>query len=878
MKYLPLLLCGIIFIAIFDAKAQNNLDFKEYDFSNNSYELNRICGNSVPSDIENGLSQEYFSNILSTQSISKYYTQSQERFDNISNKVAFDNAALGTVVGVTKFGNSIISDLATSYVKHPLGRIIIKTREKAFNNILDAALNHTKNKGVTNINNTLSNEVRYIATIARNKNLSENLNNINSAEALSVFYEKLNVENENLPSTNKFLISEAFKLIKNQGIENLLTNVELQKYEQERNDRFSEFEEEVTTKLAQFQNTIFKSQANTFEAIDKLNTQINANKNDIALNSFKIESLTAFYNFDKKSLQDRLSDLKNGKMDKFITSENKSDLINDLETLKFNQDVIQVASSISEWSGVGIQASQALEAFGVLSQKDAANASEALGYLGNAANAVAGFYTGNYAGMVSSVISMFGSGKPKKSPEMQMLEMINRKLDKIGADVKEIKSIVIGIDKKIVQLGSMIESLHSNMMAAFELSFKEFEYMKDVIEANNRLLVYIGADGFSNCSNLDKIKLDLDDYSSLKNFYERAEPGDCKKCFDAVKSILDQNLLLANDIEQNPLFILQYINNVNIETIEKLYSPMKKILAHQYGNSNTQIIYQNLLYPPENTLDNALLSLRLNKLKRDKNDKILNVLSNSSLTLGDKLLNAYAIKEVGHLYKKYFVFIEISKGENYKPRELSDLLANPYPERMQNHKDRIKNYLSVLETAIIQQSLLSGLYLEGTFYNFLNSYNNENSFHELSIELLNSNEMARINFGLHILRREYLQKTEIFTEWFSNSESGDFLILSNKKNQMKKNEDESISLVYNFDDTTNSELTISSIPWSSILSGRRIYPSILMNLISLRETYINMLIDIEYRTNVNSKNKNENVFFNYQILEDLGSKTYNFSR
>ncbi len=871
-----LIFFSLFTLLAFYVEAQDNL-LKDYKLERNSSLLNEICINQIQR-----IDGIQISSVLESQSsrlknsYDNEFKTSKARLESVSNGVAVKNATMGTVSEIVKIKNKVLTDMVKSYTKNPTARAVIMTYENTMNKLMDVGYEYVKKNGNSKIEGVIKKEVAYIVSIAKKKNKSDELSSIETAEQLSKFTEELGIENENLAATNNFLNKEAFKLIKG-NTENLLkTKEDIAAYAADREQRFKEFEDEVSTNIKDFQLAVVEAQDRTFKTISKLKKDVEDNANNIAENSFKIDALNAFYNFDKSSLEKKIKQLENGDMNKFIQKQNREALISELKELKNDQDIITTATTISQVTEV---TSQAIEAFGILKGKDAEKANEALTILGGAATAVAQFYTGDYIGMVSSVISIFGSGKPKKSAEMQMLEQIYKKLEVMDQKLDYVIDVVESIDEKLIQIGTMIETLHKDMLKGFEASFDEFDKLNRQLEQINRLLYAEASKGFVNCGNLENYEFVLNEYDDLREFFQLNTSGDCEKCFGAINEILGINILQLQGekngiLQPHPLLELQYNGDENAGILDDIYTPLRELMDF-YINSNTrQMAYQDLLYPVNYVQDNSSLIGTLSYLKREGNKNVIDVLNASNLELGE-LLNANAVVIIGDLYMKYYPFFEADNGgaSKFEPMEFERFVKSSNIGRVRNHKKRIGNMLNALDNSIIQQSLISGHGLEEALYVLLDRYDVNHSQSPNCLKILNNNYFVQQNFAITRIHNDFSQRESVYNLWI-NDDSKRKLELFNNKISISKQENGKISFEFTYQ--REKSIIINDIDWERILTGQKLYPSVLVDLKTLKEKFLAMLVDIEYREEIHQGTDDNKLFFRNMMLSSMANDYANF--
>lgn len=562
-------------------------------------------------------------------------------------------------------------------------------------------------------------------------------------------------------------------------------------------------------------------------------------------------------------MSEKIKALESGELDNIIP--NNEELLNELKTLKTNQDVVHIASTISSIANVSIQA---IEAFGILKGKDLQNASAALNALGNAAGAVANFYSGNYIGMVSNVINIFtGFGKPQESPEVQMLKQVMEQLGVMDTKLNHLIEVVHEIDRKLVELGKMIEALHIDMMRGFESTNVEIQQINDQLRDLTKIVWQNAIKEFSSCHQLDieyntNYSLGFTSYDDLVNFRESIMDSDFNPCMNAIKNTLSTNPLRNQQISS--IMNIQW-DDEGLNYLKNIWNPIFKIFKETYGESN-QFQIQSLLYPVEfSHQQKDISSWMINEIINGSKE-VPKILSTSTLQLNEDLLNPYSLIALANLYLKYDIFYEVSQRQDYVPHTIDNYLELQTTTRLIGQKDKLSNLLLAINSSIIQQSLLSGSTIEEHLYTALSNFNTNIRNQEL-LKLLENNAYLNRNLGIFILRREYLQKKENFSKWYKDEEVKK-LEFSNNKIVISKESNGLINMEFKLLEDKN--YVIKGLSWNDAISGRRYYPESLIQLKQLRNRIVEKLIDIEYKTNlVDSQNTTNLDFFNIQCLNYL---------
>ena len=493
----------------------------------------------------------------------------------------------------------------------------------------------------------------------------------------------------------------------------------------------------------------------------------------IQQNKVYIDILSS-YTFNNLSVRQQITALDSGHFDHIFSPQQKTEIRRDLAVAKTFQDIGTALQ-------VGGDVAGALEAAGILKGQDAVNVAVALEVVSSAVQIGAAFYTGNVAGGISGVMNLvrlgFG-GKPQPSPEMQMLQRLDAKLDVLNQNIQVIDTKLTALmeftEKAFQQLSMDLANHHALVMREFDRIDWKLEHqtrvMNVLLRGDLEMCHRRGAAG-----NLPATFEEYRDrYDADANFYLDS----CLRGLARVSGVNDPYAAVyyekaSGNVAQEVGRQLQY-------EIRTLYEPAKELFCRYFGlkedgsergwDANRAL---EACLHPQHRPRVATLALGVSELvlpartQAGRSDIRTQLRAKSSgeavdprLALGE-MLSPLAVDSISAALLDLFPYFEISTtGASFRPvasaeEYLTQLSDNTRRTRKLNVSRIMESSLRFVNYTLAQQVLLSGAPMLERMYHTLHGVGATDREKELVLQILQNNPIAAHNFGINLMQRVF---------------------------------------------------------------------------------------------------------------------------
>ena len=335
-------------------------------------------------------------------------------------------------------------------------------------------------------------------------------------------------------------------------------------------------------------------------------------------------------------------------------------------------------------------------------------------------------------------------------------------------------------------------------------------------------------------------------YSDLRSMYAD-DPNACNTCLNSISIILNQE-------EANTKIYFKYSDVKYSELVEGVYRPTRDLFLSVYQEDFDILhkAFKTSLYPIKNLSNQLAVSYEVDRYL-NFNERVIPSLERS---VRNEYNNPYMVVDFANNFYDfypYFEFLDENNSSNtFQPYEISDLALKQdiIEGRNDNLTRDVKFIIEKLEETIIQQSFVSGNMLIGPMKNYLQD---KSSIHyPLCKKVLSNNYLLAQNFAAFIIH-DALKDTEEDSQGWKQYHNLFHTPIKIDPNKLIKL-DKLISPYYAFDlsfKEINGVLIMKvdgiDIPAPSpalVFSNIMVYPDNFVQLVNLREDYINLEMDL----------------------------------